>query len=136
MSPRALPPLLHVANEGCAFLLEMAVLAILAWWGATRWTSVGLAVLIGAGAPSAAAVVWALFAAPKAKIRLPMAGVLAIKALVFGTASAALWSLERPGLAASFAAVALANTVIAALDRNAHMRSVPPTARSSERGAE
>jgi hypothetical protein len=39
-------------------------------------------------------------------------------------------------LAASFAAVALANTVIAALDRNARMQSVPASGRSSERGAD
>jgi hypothetical protein len=33
----------------------------------------------------AAAVAWALFAAPMAGIRLPMAGILAIKALGFGS---------------------------------------------------
>jgi hypothetical protein len=120
---RALAPLLHRANEACAFLLEMAVLLTLGWWGATRGTSVAIALSLGSGAPLAAALVWGLFAAPKARIRLPMAGVLAVKALVFGSAAAAICALGRPRLAASFAVIALANTIIAALDRDAAMRA-------------
>jgi Protein of unknown function (DUF2568) len=123
MQPRALPPLLHVANDGCAFLLELAALAILAWWGATRSASLVSSVLLGGGAPLAAAVVWGLFAAPKARIRLPMAGVLAVKALVFVSAAAALWALGRPGLSVCFATVALTNAAIAAFDRDARMRA-------------
>jgi hypothetical protein len=114
-----------VANEGLAFVLEMAALATLAWWGAARGTSTAASVLLGIGAPLAAAVVWGSFAAPKARIRLPMAGVIAVKALVFGSASAALFALGRPRLAASFAAIALANTVLATLDRDAAMRASP-----------
>jgi hypothetical protein len=123
MRSRALPPLLHQANEGLAFLLEIAVLATLGWWGATRGAGVAAASLLGIGAPLAAALVWGLLAAPKAKIRLPMAGVVAVKALVFGGASAAICALGTPRLATSFAAIALANTVIAVLDRDAAMRA-------------
>jgi hypothetical protein len=108
-----------VANEGGAFLIEVAALAALAGWGATQRTSVASALLLGFGAPLAAAVVWGLFAAPKAKIRLPMAGVLAVKALVFGAATFALWARARPWLAASFAVIAFANASIAAFDRAA-----------------
>lgn len=81
------------------------------------------AVLLGVAAPLAAAVVWGLFASPKAKVRLPMAGVIAVKALVFGCASAPLWALGGPLLATSFAAIALANAVRAALDGNAAART-------------
>jgi hypothetical protein len=114
---------MHVANEGCAFLLELAALAILAWWGATRGTNMISAVLLGGGAPLAAAVVWGLFAAPRARVRLPMAGVLAVKALVFASATAALFVLGRRGLAIGFAAVALTNAAIAAFDRDARVRA-------------
>jgi hypothetical protein len=123
MKPRALPAPLHAANEGLAFLLEIAALATLAWWGATAGTSRAAAISLGIGAPLAAAVAWGLFASPKARIRLSMAGVLAVKALVFGGASAALVALAGPVLAISFAAVALANAVLAALDRDAAVRS-------------
>jgi hypothetical protein len=123
MRPRALPRPLHLANEGLAFLLEVAALAALAWWGVTVGTSTAVSVLLGIGAPLAAAVVWGLFAAPRARIRLPMAGVIAVKALVFGCASVAIHALARPRLALSFAAIALASSVIAALDRDATVRA-------------
>jgi hypothetical protein len=118
-----LPVPLHVANEALAFLMELAMLAALAWWGATRGGGRIAEVLLGVGAPLAGAVVWALFAAPKARIRLPMAGVLAVKALAFGSAVAAIAAMGRYRLAACFAAVALGNTAVAALDRDAAVRT-------------
>ncbi len=120
---RALPPALHAVNEGSAFLLELVMLAILGWWGARTGTSMPAAVLLAVGAPLAAVVVWGLFCAPKTRIRLPMAGVIAIKVLVFASASAALWAVGRPRLAIAFGAIALANAVIAAFDRDAAMRA-------------
>jgi hypothetical protein len=123
MKPRALPPGLHAANDALAFLLEVAALAALGWWGATRGNGTAAAVLLGVGAPLAAGVAWGLFAAPKAKVRLPMAGVLAVKALVFASAAAAIWAIGRPLVASAFAAVALANAVVAAFDRDALVRA-------------
>jgi hypothetical protein len=52
-----------------------------------------------------------------------MAGVLAVKALVFASATAALFALGRRGLSVGFAAVALTNTAIAAFDRDARVRA-------------
>jgi hypothetical protein len=120
---RALPRPLHLANEGFAFLLELAALAALAWWGATIGTTTAVCVLLGTGAPLAAAVVWGLFAAPRARIRLPIAGVIAVKALVFGCASVGIYALGRARLAISFGLIALANSVVAALDRDATARA-------------
>jgi hypothetical protein len=123
VQPRPLPRPLHLANEGAAFLLELTALGIFGWWGATRGRSAASAVLLGAAAPLVAAVVWGLFAAPKARVRLPMIGVLVVKALVFGAATAALSALTRPPVVALFAAIAAANTLAAALDRHARMRA-------------
>ena len=117
-----LPPPLHFANEGLAFLLELAMLVALAWWGAETGGTRIASVVLGVGAPVAAAVLWGLFAAPRARIRLPMAGLLAVKALVFAAATAAIHSRGRPRLAIGFAIVALANAAIAAADRDAAMR--------------
>ncbi|MFI1814582.1 YrdB family protein [Streptomyces sp. NPDC020422] len=114
-----LPASLHVLNEGLAFLLELAALALLAWWG---WQSTPTTVprlLLAVAAPTAAAVLWGLFAAPKARIRLPLSGILAVKALVFGAATGALYALGRPGGALAFGLVAVANTALATLDRRA-----------------
>ncbi|MFE0646131.1 YrdB family protein [Streptomyces sp. NPDC058877] len=116
-----LPGPLHVLNEGMAFVLELAALAALAWWG---WgIPEGLLLRLSSAfvAPAAAALLWGLFASPKARVTLPLAGVLAVKALVFGAAAVALHGLGRSEWAVAFALVALLNTTLASMDRRAAM---------------
>ncbi|MFF0559579.1 YrdB family protein [Streptomyces sp. NPDC004266] len=117
-----LPAPLHVLNEGLAFLLELAALAVLARWGWEGAEGGALRLLLAVAAPAAAAVIWGLFAAPRARIPLPLPGVLLVKALVFGAAAVALQALDRPAWALSFAVVALVNTALATADRRAAMR--------------
>ncbi|MBP2586400.1 hypothetical protein J3A78_006878 [Streptomyces sp. PvR006] len=114
-----LPGPLHPLNEVLAFLLELAALAVLARWGWGSAESIAPRLLLAVAAPVAAAVLWGLFAAPKARFRVSLAGVLAVKALVFGAAAAALVALERPGWATAFAVVVVVNTALATLDRRA-----------------
>lgn len=120
---RSLPPALHVVNEGLAFLLELLMLAGLAWWGAQAVSALVGRIVLAIATPALAAVLWGLLAAPRARIRLPLAGVLAVKVVLFGGAAVAVYSLGQPGLAIAFAAVALVNTAIAAADRDARMRT-------------
>jgi hypothetical protein len=123
MRPRALPRPLHVANEALAFLLELVMLAGLGAWGAQVGRAMVTKVLLGAGVPLTVAVLWSLFASPKARMRLPMPGLLAFKALAFAAGTAAICALGRHGLASVFAVVALLNTATAAVDRGAAMRA-------------
>ncbi|MGK5556675.1 YrdB family protein [Actinomadura kijaniata] len=116
-----LPGPLHALNEGSAFALELVALVALGWWGFHTGGGAPVHVALGVGAPLAAAVVWGLFAAPKARFTVPLAGVLAVKALVFGAAAVALYALGWPVPAVLFAAAALANTALASVDRAAHM---------------
>jgi hypothetical protein len=118
-SMHPLPPVLHALNETIAFLLELAMLAALGVWGAKAGASVASSILLGAGAPLLAIIGWGLFASPKAKITLPLAGVVAFKALAFGCGAAALYAAGRPKLALAFGAVAFVNTAIATVDRRA-----------------
>ncbi len=120
---RRLPAPLHAANETLAFLLELAMLAALGFWGATMGGSAAVDVLLGVGAPLTAVIVWGLFAAPKARIPLTMPGVVAVKALAFGSAVMAIEAMGRHSLAACFAVVAFVNTVIATMDRDAPVRT-------------
>jgi hypothetical protein len=120
-----IPRSLHVVNEGLAFLLELVALAVLAWWGAEVGDGVIPSVVLAVAAPAIAAVVWGLFAAPKARVRLPLPGVLLVKALVFGAAAVALYGLDHSGLALGFAVIVIANTVIVTLDRDALIRNRP-----------
>lgn len=120
--PFRLPGLIHAVNETMAFLLEIAMLVALAWWGARSGSTVPRSIALALGAPLVAAIAWALFAAPKAKIRLPMAGILAVKALAFGSGAAAVYELGLHALAAWFLAVSVINSIVAAFDRDAVMR--------------
>ncbi|GAA0340823.1 YrdB family protein [Actinoallomurus spadix] len=118
-----IPRPLHVVNEGLAFLLELCALALLAWWGADAGGGVVLSVLLAVALPLVAAVVWGLFAAPRARIRLPLAGVLVVKVLVFGAAVAALYALRHGRAALVCAVIVIVNLVIATIDREAHVRN-------------
>jgi hypothetical protein len=102
----------RLVNEGLAFLLELLALAALAYWGVKTGDGVALKVVLGLGTPVLAAVVWGLFAAPRATFGLPLAGVLAVKAVVFGGAAVALFAAGQHVLAVVFAVLVVANTAI------------------------
>ena len=118
-----IPRQLHAVNEGLAFLLELAAFTILAWWGFSTGSGVAVHLLLGLGTPAAAMVLWGLVAAPKARFRVPLPGVLLLKAVVFGGATACLAVLGDDGWAIAFGLVALVNTVLATVDRNALFHS-------------
>ncbi|MFI1539693.1 YrdB family protein [Streptomyces anandii] len=108
----------YAANELLAFLLELATLACLCWWGSTTGDDVGLHILLGAGTPLAAIVLWALFAAPRARLRPRLPFVLAVKAVVLGGGAAALYGVGHPIAAAAMAVVVVANTTAAEVFRH------------------
>lgn len=110
---------LYLVNEGLAFLIELLALAALAWWGAETGSGLFVHLLLGIGTPLVAAVIWGVFASPKATVKLPLAGVLGVKALVFGAALFGLDLLGHRTLAILFGVVAAANTVVATLGREA-----------------
>lgn len=112
-----LPRSLHIANEALAFLMELVALALLAVWGFKTGSNVAVHVLLGLGAPVLMVVVWGAFAAPRARFQLPMAGVLAVKAAVFGAATAAGFAAGWHAFAVVFGGVAVVNMIVAALDR-------------------
>jgi hypothetical protein len=113
---------LHAANEALAFLLEIIALTALGWWG-LRTGGPAAHVVLGVGAPLLAAVIWGLFAAPRARMRLPLAGVLAVKVLVYAAATAALSGVGHPALAMAFAVMAAASTALVTADRRAAIRT-------------
>ena len=116
---RTLPPPLHAANEGLAFLLELVMLAGLAWWGSQAVTGLAGRIALAVLTPALAMVIWGLFAAPRARVHLPMAGILAVKAIVFGGATVAVYSMGWHVPAIAFAVVAAVNMTVAAVDRQA-----------------
>ncbi|WP_406093246.1 YrdB family protein [Streptomyces sp. NBC_01013] len=101
------------ANEGLAFLVELAALACLFWWGFSLGDGLAVPLLLGTGVLAIAIALWGLFAAPRARIRLPLAGVLVIKAVVLGGGAFALYGVGHPVAAAVLAVVVVVNTGLA-----------------------
>ncbi|MFF3611475.1 YrdB family protein [Streptomyces sp. NPDC002580] len=105
------------ANELLAFVVELVALACLSWWGFTVGQGRLLHVLFGVGTPLLAVVLWALFAAPKARLRPGSPVVLLVKAVVLGGGAAAVHGVGHPVAAVVMAIVVVANTAIAEICR-------------------
>lgn len=94
------------------FLDELLVMAAFGVWGWDRspaWLLVWLLPLV-------AMVVWFLFASPRAPYGGPVVRP-AVKVLVFGVASLALWDVGRPGWAVALLVFSVVVNVLAALPR-------------------
>lgn len=101
------------ANEGLAFLLELLAVVCLCWWGFTAGDGLAVHLLLGIGLPAAGIALWGTFAAPRARIRLPLAGVLVVKAVVLGGGAFGLYRVGHPVAAVVLAVVMVANTGLA-----------------------
>jgi Na+/melibiose symporter-like transporter len=110
------------------FLLELAGVAALAWWGIQTGTDdVGRAVL-AIGAAGSLVVIWGLVVAPKARNRLAPRVRWLIGSGLLLVAAGALWAVGSTVAAALFAVLIVVDTLILlALDRD-------PTAGSDTSG--
>ena len=90
------------ANLALAFVLELCALAALGYWGARTGDGPVVKTVLGIGTPLLAAVLWGLFAAPRAPVSVPAAR-LGAQLVVFGSAAAALYATGHPVLATAFA---------------------------------
>jgi Protein of unknown function (DUF2568) len=98
------------------FLLELVAIAVLAWWGFALDAAVWERVLVGIGLPSVAAVLWSLYAAPRARFPVPAAAVT-VKILVYAAATLALAGVGHVSLAVMFLALVLLVTGLVRLGR-------------------
>jgi Protein of unknown function (DUF2568) len=92
------------ANDGLRFLLELAMLASLAYWGFAEHHGVG-EWLLGLGVPLLVAVVWGTLVAPKASRPTVDPVRLLLEVVLFGLGIAALIGADRTALALVFAAL-------------------------------
>jgi hypothetical protein len=94
------------ANHGLRFLLEIALLASLAYWGFSEQSGT-LQWVLGLGAPLLVAVVWGRFVAPKASHPTTDPLRLLLEVALFAAGVAALFAADRSVLAIVFAALVL-----------------------------
>lgn len=104
---------MKAANLGLAFLLELALLAALAYWSFHLGASTGVCLAVAASATIGLALLWSLIAAPNAKRRLDTIPLVAFKVVVFTVGAALLFRAGQHGLAAALEVLALANLGLA-----------------------
>ena len=100
------------ANLLLRFLLELCALGALGYWGFKTGSGTLAKVGLGVGAPLVAAVVWAMFVAPQASVRLPVFLVLLLQVLVFGAAAACLVATGHRTVVVAFGVISLVNAVL------------------------
>ncbi|WP_326699510.1 YrdB family protein [Streptomyces sp. NBC_01754] len=114
------------ANEVLAFVLEVVVIGALAWWGFTVRDGTLVSAVLGIGVPAVAVALWGLFAAPRARFRVPVAVVLVVKAVVLGGGAGAVYGTGRPVTATVLAVVLVVNTGCAEYFRRARRAAGAP----------
>jgi Protein of unknown function (DUF2568) len=107
--------LLKALNLALRFALELASLAALAYWGWHDSESTVVKLLLAIGAPLVWAVLWGVFASPKARVPLHPGARLAFEVAAFGSAVIALASAGRPGLALLLALLCTVNRILIGL---------------------
>ena len=103
-------------NLTLAFALELCALAALCYWGFSVGGGPVAKAVLGIGAPVCAAVLWGLFAAPRALVSVPLLG-LGTKVVVFGSATLALYVTGHHVLAIVLAFLVVANAAMIRLGR-------------------
>jgi Protein of unknown function (DUF2568) len=105
--------LLHYANLGIAFLLELGVLAALGYFGFVSGRNWLAKIGLGLGLPVVAAVIWGQFGSPQAVWHLSGFWFLLLQIAWFGSAVMALYAVRRRGLGIAFGLVFVLNTALA-----------------------
>jgi len=106
---------MKVANLGVIFLLELAVLVAVGYWGFTRDVVTPLTWLLGLGVPSVMIALWWLFGAPDAPYKTHGALRVGFELIWFGAAALALFLADRYAWAIAFAVVCVLSKTLAVI---------------------
>jgi Protein of unknown function (DUF2568) len=100
------------ANLALTFFLELGVLVALGYWGFQTGQGTVARISLGLGAPVAAAILWAVFGAPRARWHLKGAWRVLLQIVFFGSAALALSAAVSPALGVAWALVCIANIAL------------------------
>ena len=103
---------LRGANLALRFLLELSILAALAYCGFRSMSGWLPKFLFGVGGPVLAAIVWGTFLSPKAAITLGAPWKLVLEIAVFGVAIIALYAAGQHLLALLFGLLVALNRTL------------------------
>lgn len=97
---------------GVLFLVELAALFSFGYWGYRLEAGWALRIACAIGLPALVAVFWGTFVAPKASIPVPETWRTVLQLAVFLLAATALYFSGRPGWAAGYAIIAVADAAL------------------------
>jgi hypothetical protein len=108
---------IRMVNLGIAFLLELAVLVAVGCWGFSLNAGLPVRVLAGLGGAALMAVLWGVFASPRATVPLRGLADLAFRIAWFGIGALAFWVAGVPAAGAALAVFAVIHLVNALMLR-------------------
>lgn len=100
------------ANLGLTFLLELAVLASLCYWGFTIGSGILAQIILGVGSPVLVATIWGWWGAPRSAHRLHGFWFLVLRILFFGAGSLALFAASQTELSVVLAALVIISLIL------------------------
>jgi hypothetical protein len=103
---------LKMLNLAVAFLLELCMLAAVAFWGFKTQDSWLMKILFGIGLPVLMAVIWGMFLAPRATRPLSGASFLTLELILFSAGAFALFASGKPTLGWIYIIVLVVNKVL------------------------
>ena len=77
-------------NLAAAFALELCMLAAFIYWGFHLNVNIFYQIIAGIGVPLVVVLLWGVWLAPNADLRLGMSWLVVLKTVLFGSASLAL----------------------------------------------
>jgi len=103
---------MKMLNNLVSFLLELAMLGALGYWGFHTVSSVPLKWVLGIGVPALVIVFWSLFMAPNAEHRIGWPWLPVISLALFLVSAAALYAANARTTAIVLAVVAVVNGLL------------------------
>ena len=104
-------------NLAVRFLLELATLVALGFWGFSTSSGTFQRYALGLGVPVLAATLWGIFVSPRAQVQLPYTLRIGAGLLIMGSGVLALAATGRVRLALVFGLVVLVSTGLTLLWR-------------------
>jgi hypothetical protein len=100
------------ANLVLALVLELGVLAALAYWGFATDATIPVKIVLGMGAAAATIIVWAIWGAPRSERRLQGRAYWLLRIVFDAAGAVALYVASQPILGTIFALAAALNCLL------------------------
>jgi hypothetical protein len=97
--------ILKSLNLSLALFLELCLLAAFVYWGFHLPTNIFFQIIAGVGVPLVVIILWGVWLAPNADLRLGLGWLIALKTVLFGLASMALIVSRQPQIGITLLAV-------------------------------